>query len=81
MFGVLGLVVRLVGGIEIRLADLHDPAFPPLTEVELFCAKHPDGWTMHVWPVNPPCYQPCVPSNERQAELLDRLAVVAAVTR
>jgi hypothetical protein len=79
MFGVLGLAVRMVGGIEIRLADLHDPGCPPLTEVELFCAKHPHGWTVHVWPVNPPAYQPYVPNNERQVDLIDHLAVVAAV--
>jgi hypothetical protein len=79
MFGVLGLAVRLVGRIEIRLADLHDPDCPPLTEVELFCAEHGDGWTVHVWPVIPSCYQPYVPSNERQVELIDHMAVVAAV--
>ena len=81
MFGVLALVVRLVGRIDIRLADLHDPACPPLTEVELFCAEHPDGWTVHVWPVSPPCYQPYAPSNERQVELIGRLAVMAEVPR
>jgi len=81
MLGPLALVVRLVGRIEVCLADLHDPACPPLTEVELFCAEHGDGWSVHVWPVDPPCYQPYVPSNERQVDLIDGLAVVAAVPR
>jgi hypothetical protein len=79
MFGPLALAVRLVGRIEIPLADLHDPRCPRLREVELFCSQHGDGWSVHVWPVTPPCYQPYVPSNERQAELLDGLAVVTAV--
>jgi hypothetical protein len=79
MFGPLGLAVRLVGQIEIALADLHDPGCPALREVELFCAEHRDGWSLHVWPVEPTCYQPYAPSNERQADLLDRLAVMAAV--
>jgi hypothetical protein len=76
MYGTLALAVRLVGRIEIPLADLHDQACPPLTEVELFCAEHGDGWVVHVWPVTPPCYHPYVPSNERQADLIDLCPVV-----
>jgi hypothetical protein len=79
MFGPLGLAVRLVGRIEIALADLCDPPCPALREVELFCAEHGDGWSVHVWPVDPACYRPYAPSNERQADLVDRLAVRAAV--
>jgi hypothetical protein len=77
MFGTLALAVRLVGGIEIKLADLYDPACPPLTEVELFCADYGHGWFVHVCPVTPWCYQPYVPSNERQADLVDLFSAVA----
>jgi hypothetical protein len=77
MFGTLALVVRLVGQIEIRLADLHDPSCPALTEVELHCAEHDDGWCVHVWPITPHCYQPYAPANELQADLVGRLAVAA----
>jgi len=79
MFGSLALVVRLVGRIEICLADVHDPACPSLAEVELHCAEHGNGWFVHVLPVDPPCYQPYAPSNESQAELIERLALGAAV--
>ena len=71
MYGTLALAVRMIGRIEISLADLHDPGRPPLTEVELYCAEHRDGWVVHVWPVTPRCYEPYVPSNEKQADLID----------
>jgi hypothetical protein len=66
MFGPLTLVVRLVGRIEIPLAQLHDPACPALVEVELHCGTHPDGWAVHVWPIDPPAYRRiCQATNAR----------------
>jgi hypothetical protein len=81
MFGPLALVVRLVGRIEISLADVHDRGCPALAEVELVCFEHPEGWAVHAWPVDPSCYQPYKPGNERQADLIDLFAVRGAVPR
>ena len=71
MWATPALVVRLVGRIEISLADLHNPGCPPLTEVELFCCEHGNGWVVHVWPVTPPRYERYLPTNEQQADLVD----------
>ena len=78
MFGPLAMVVRLVGRIEISLADVHDPGCPALTEVELHCGNHPDGWAVHARPTNPPAYEPYLPTNQRQADLIDLFALAEA---
>jgi len=81
MFGPLALAVHMVGRIQIRFADLHDPACPPLREVELSCWQHPTGWAVHARPIDPPVYRPYTPSSELQADLMDLFSVSTEPTR
>jgi len=81
MYGALALAVRLIGGIDIPLAALHDQACPELTEVDLFCRKHNDYWCVHAWPVRPAPYGPYRPTNERQVDLIDLFALAEPAAR